>query len=367
MRALLRGRSLLLAACCLLAGRAFAGHLVNLSTRVSVETGDSVAIAGFVVQGTGTKQVLIRALGPSLQAAGVSGALADPSLRLVNPSTGAVLASNDNWNFDATLSARQTALGLGLPQASEAVIALALEPGSYTAIVSGANGATGIGLVEVYDAETGAPSALINLTTRGPVRSGAGVMIGGFVIGGTTPKRVLVRALGPSLSAFGVPGVLANPGLEVVDAAGTRLAQNDDWQTQAADLVSAVRAASLAPSQSAEAALPLTLAPGAYTVLVNGAGGGNALVEVYDLDSPSPRPATTRGRRCPRASPNRPSWARTTRLPPTRPPIPAPPSDACSSTISVFRPTAPSPAPPAISRPTASAIRAPSAWASRAG
>lgn len=290
MRAIHSGRLLLLATLCLLADHAGAGHLVNLSTRVSVETGDSVAIAGFVIQGTGPKQVLIRALGPSLQAAGVSGALADPALRLVNPTTGAVLATNDNWNFDPTLAARLTALGLNQPQANEAIVALALDPGSYTAIVSGSGGSTGIGLVEVYDAEPGAPCALINLTTRGPVRAGAGVMIGGFVIDGTAPKRVLVRALGPSLSAFGVPGVLANPSFEVVDALGARVGSNDDWQTQATDLVTAIRTAALTPSQTLEAALPLTLTPGAYTVVVNGPGGGNALVEVYDLDSPSPSP-----------------------------------------------------------------------------
>ncbi len=297
----LRLRSLSLLAALLLApfGARAAGtaNLVNIATRVKVETVDNVGIAGFVIQGTGTKQVLIRALGPSLTARGVSGVLANPQMNLFDGATGALIASNDDWDQNADIQARHASLGITLPLANESVLSVALRPGAYTAVVTGVGGGTGIALVEVYDADLSAPCSLINIATRGPVRTSDGVMIGGFVIQGTVPKKVLIRGIGPSLSAAGVPNVLANPTIDVVNSAGTKIGSNDDWQTQPAQGVADVTATNRPPTDPRESALVMSLNPGAYTVIVSGvsAGVGNALVEVYDLEPTTAAPGQTNG------------------------------------------------------------------------
>jgi uncharacterized protein (DUF1800 family) len=255
---------------------------VNISTRAQVGTADNVVIAGFIVTGTGQKTVLIRALGPTLP---VPGALSDPVLEL-HDSTGALVATNDNWRT----SQQSEIIATGLPPSNDKESALleTLNPGAYTAIVRGVNNAIGVGLVEVYDLDGSNPAIrLTNISTRGNVQTNDNVMIGGFVIQGDTAMSVILRVLGPSLSVGGTPmvGRLMDPTLELHDGNGTLLAQNDNWQTTQA---SEIQATSLAPSDDRESAIVSTLVPGAYTAIVRGSGTttGIALFELYDLDPP---------------------------------------------------------------------------------
>ncbi len=256
-----------------------APKLINVSTRLVTGTGDNVLIAGFAIRG-GSKKVAIRALGPSLSAFGVPSVLADPMLELKD-SNGATIVLNNDWQEVALQAqALQTAnLAPGDPRESGLVVTL--NEGNYTAIVRGNGGGTGNCLVEVYDLETTAVPRLVNISTRGPVGTGDSVMIAGFVVNGTGSKRVLVRAAGPSLAAFGVPNVLTDTTLDVFTGP-TVLGSNDDWQsTQAAEIA----ASGFAPSDSREAAIILTLPPGSYTAIVRGKNStsGNAIVEVYEL------------------------------------------------------------------------------------
>ncbi|MGZ5023392.1 MAG: hypothetical protein ACXWBS_00850, partial [Chthoniobacterales bacterium] len=172
---------------------------VNLSTRMVVQTGDNVLITGFIVNGSGQKKIVLRALGPSLP---VSGALSDPVLEL-HDASGALIASNDNWR--STQQNEIIAAGLAPTMDAESAILTNLSPGSYTAIVKGVNNATGVGLVEVYDLDgSGAPVRLGNLSTRGKVLTGDNVMIGGFIVQGSVPKKMIMRVRGPSLYLNGV-------------------------------------------------------------------------------------------------------------------------------------------------------------------
>lgn len=255
--------------------------LINVSTRLQVETGTGVAIAGFVLSGDAPKRCLVRALGPSLAAAGVNGALVDPQLEL-RDSAGQLVALNDAWGDDAA-AAEVRAAGLAPGEAAEGALLRTLAPGAYTAIVRGAEGGTGVALVEVYDLAPAPTARPVNVSTRGTVGTGERVLIGGFVLQGERPRRVIVRALGPSLAGFGVNGALTDPVLELRDALGNLAASNDDWQqSQAAE----IRASGFAPTRNAEAALIRTLAPGLYTAIVRGKSDstGVGLVEVYDLD-----------------------------------------------------------------------------------
>ncbi len=263
-------------------------NLLNVSTRLQVSGGENVAIGGFIVTGNGTKQVLVRGIGPSLAAQGVSNALSDPSLEL-HDSTGALIASNDNWETTQTggiIAADQAktirATNIAPTDSAEAAILAQLTPGSYTAVMSGVGGGTGLGLVEIYDLDQGSPATIADLSTRGSVGTGADVLIGGFILGGSEASTVVVRALGPSLASAGLTNVLADPTLEVHDAEGTLTASNDNWaDTQQA----AIMTAGLAPINAQESALESTLAPGSYTAIVAGrnGGGGLGLVEVYKI------------------------------------------------------------------------------------
>ncbi len=261
------------------------GRAINISTRLRAQTGDNVLIGGFVITGTEPKKVIVRAVGPSLAAAGVTGALADPTLEIFGAS-GPALATNDNWR-DAQQAEIQ-ASGFAPTDDREAAIVRTLAPGIYTAIVRGAGATTGVALVEVYDLATTSESELANVSTRGRVETGDNVMIGGFVVGaglGTNESgtvRVLVRAIGPSLAQAGLANPLADPVLELHDVTGAVIASNDNWaDTQQA----AIQATGLAPGNSAESALLITLPKGVYTALVRGKNGGTgvALVEVYKV------------------------------------------------------------------------------------
>jgi hypothetical protein len=257
---------------------------INLSTRMRVETGNNVGIGGFIITGSAPKQVLLRAIGPSLAHFGVPNVLADPMLELHGPGA-FVTVTNDNWRD--TQEAEIQATGIPPTDDLESAIMVTLEPGAYTAIVQGRNNTSGVGLVEVYDLNQGVASRLANLSTRAFVASGDDIVIAGFLLSdGTMSGRIVVRGLGPSLSpgAFAPSAVLANPILELRDANGALLVANNDWQenaVQASELI----AAGLAPANPLESGISARLPAGLYTALLAGLNGGTGigLVEVYDL------------------------------------------------------------------------------------
>ena len=251
-------------------------RLVNISTRGQVLTGSDVMIGGFIISGSTPKTVVIRANGPSLTALGLPGALANPLLQLFSGQT--QIAINDNWQSAANSATIQSS-GFAPSNPLESAIYTTLNPGAYTAIVSGSGGAVGVGLVEVFEVDL--PSApLINISTRGQVQTGNNVMIAGFIIQGSGPQTVVVRAGGPSLTALGLPGALANPVLQLFSGQ-TQIASNDNWQ-QAAN-AAAIQPSGFAPLNILESAILMTLNPGAYTAIVTGAGGGTGvgIVEVF--------------------------------------------------------------------------------------
>jgi hypothetical protein len=258
------------------------GRLVQLSTRMQVGTGDNVLIGGFIMSGPSPKRLMIRAIGPST---GLNGALADPVLEL-HDSTGAVIASNDNWGDAAN---RQDIIDTGIapvsPNESAILTTLPSDPAyvSYTAIVRGANNTTGIGLVEVYDLDSGPGSTLLNIATRGRVDIDPNALIGGFILGGTESKRVLVRAIGPSLAASNVPDPLADPILELHDGNGVLLDSNDDWGSSPNQ--AEIQASGAAPTNPKESAVLRLLPAGSYTAIVRGVNNttGIGSVEVYQL------------------------------------------------------------------------------------
>jgi hypothetical protein len=246
---------------------------------MKVGTGAQVAIGGFIISGTNSKQVLLRATGPSLTAAGVTGAMQDPTLQL-RDSAGNLVAQNDDWQSGTQANAI-SATGLAPTNPAESAILATLQPGSYTAILQGRNGTTGIALVEGYEL-TAPDTHLANLSTRGFIGTGNEVLIGGLIVQGNGSKNVIIRALGPSLSAM-IAGALADPILELYNSSGQLMASNDNWTTSAQ--VNAIVASTLAPSDNLESAIIATLPPGNYTAIVKGVGGGTGvgLVEVYDL------------------------------------------------------------------------------------
>jgi hypothetical protein len=252
-------------------------RLANISTRLRVGSGDNAMIGGFIITGTQPKTVIVRGIGPSLP---VPGALADPVIE-VHGSSGELLATNDNWNDAAT---RQEIIDSGLAPTNDLESALwgILNPGAYTVVVRGKNGATGIGLFEVYDLDQTVDSKLANISTRGFVDTGDNVMIGGTIIIGSAPATVLLRAIGPSLTNFGVPNALQDPTLELHDGNGALMASNDNWRS---DQEAEILATTIAPTNDLESAILQTLPPGAYTAIVRGKNNstGVALVEAYAL------------------------------------------------------------------------------------
>jgi hypothetical protein len=255
--------------------------LLNISTRLPVQAGDNAMIGGFILVGT-QKAVIVRGIGPSL---GVPGALADPVIEMHGP-TGEIYATNDNWRSDANY---QHVIDSGIAPAndSEAAVWGIVNPGAYTVTLRGANGAPGIGLVEVYGLGQGDGARLANISTRGLVETGDDVMIGGLIVGGGPADgtaRVLLRALGPSIP---VTGALADPVLELRNASGMLVASNDNWKTRAdgSSQQAEIEATTIPPPNDLESAIVGPLPAGNYTAIVRGKNNttGVGLVEAYHL------------------------------------------------------------------------------------
>jgi hypothetical protein len=270
------------------------GFLRNLSTRGPVGTGNDILVAGFAVAGSTPKRVLIRAIGPTLAAFGVTGALADTRLDLFNGNT--LVVANDNWGGAGDVIAASNAIG-AFPLATnslDSVVVATLPPGLYTAQVSGVGGRTGVALVELYDLDTlqaFSTQKLTNVATRGVLTTAQNQIIAGFMVSGTTSKKVLIRAVGPTLgrAPFNVPGTVADPMLRLVRGDGSVIRENDNWETgNDAALISEASAKVGAFALSAGAkdcALLINLPPGTYSAQVTGAapGTGTVLVEVYEV------------------------------------------------------------------------------------
>lgn len=250
---------------------------LNLSTRGNIMGGDNNLIVGFIITGSESKRIVLRALGPSLNAAGLSGTLSDPVLRLFN-SSNVEIATNDNWQSDPGVGEIQ-ALGLGPNAASEAATIQSLPPGRYTVVVSSKGASTGLALAEVYDLTPNSNSTLANISTRGLVQTGENVMIGGFIVLDQSEK-VIVRAIGPSLP---VSGALQDPVLELHNENGAVLQMNDNWRS---DQEAEIKATTVPPKDDRESAIVRTLTPGKYTAIVRGVKetSGVALVEVFALN-----------------------------------------------------------------------------------
>jgi len=281
-------------------------RLGSISSRGLAGNGANVLTAGFAVTGTGTKQMLIRVIGPTLAGQGITGFLADPNLTLLN-SAGAVVQTNEDWGTQVGGAAAVTAIQQAttrlrtfpLPANSrDAVVLATLNPGSYTVQARGAGNTTGVAIVEVYDASialTG-PKA-IGVSTRTNVGSGENVLIAGFAVTGTVTRRVLIRGIGPTLRIF--PGIATNsvlndPQLTLFDATPQRriLATNDNWASgeDAAFIAAATAGAGVFPlaNGSLDSAIIIMLPPGSYTAQLSGVGTTNntgiGLIEVYDVD-----------------------------------------------------------------------------------
>jgi hypothetical protein len=255
-------------------------QLGNISTRLSVGTGNHVLIGGFIITGHQPKKLIVRGMGPSLAAAGLANALTDPELELFD-AAGSPIAFNNNWRENANA---QQIIGSALAPGNdaEAAILVTLDPGLYTAILRGVNETTGVGLIELYDLDLTADSKLANISTRGFVQTGDDVLIGGMIVLGGSPQEVIIRAIGPSLADAGVPEALADPTLELHDSNGSVIALNDNWRS---DQQEEIIATTIPPSNDAEAAIVETLSPGNYTAVVRGANGsiGIGVVEAYAL------------------------------------------------------------------------------------
>jgi len=257
---------------------AIPSKLLNIATRLRVQSGENVLIGGFIITGTDPKRVIIRGIGPSLSQF-FSGTLSDPTLELFQGNTS--LASNNDWK---EAQAEIEATGIPPINDKESAIVRTLAPGSYTAILRGNAGSTGIGVVEVYDLDQNSNSKLANIASRGFVDTDNNVMIGGLIVGpvGGASAKVVVRAIGPTLTNFGIAGALQDPTLDLVNSNGVVLRANDNWKDSQE---AAITATGLQPGDLRESALVETLAPGNYTAIVRGKNNttGVGLVEVYNL------------------------------------------------------------------------------------
>jgi hypothetical protein len=283
---------------------------LNISTRLRVETGDRVLIGGFIItenpsaasSSAGSerragrdssgpsglvKTLAIRGIGPSLAQFGIPGFLTDPTIEL-RDSTGHLFYSNDNWLDSPSQAAVLTALGLGLQHPNESGVIINLSLGSYTVILAGKNGGTGVGLVEIYDTNPDGSFQLGNVSTRGHVQAGDNVMIGGFILGGDSGHTQLaVRGIGPSLAAFPFPNALADPTLELHDGNGGLIISNDDWQSDPA-MAAQLTATGLGLGNPKEPGIFISLPPGLFTAILAGKDGGTGIgvVEIYNIGAP---------------------------------------------------------------------------------
>jgi uncharacterized delta-60 repeat protein len=256
-------------------------RLLNISTRVQVGTGDAALIGGFIITGSTPMKIIARAMGPTLTAANVPGALQDPTLELYNGST--LVAGNDDWRQPTQNETDVLATGIPPGDDHESAVVQTLNPGAYTVVMRGKNATTGVGLVEVYDLTQSPTSELANISTRGQVLTQNKVLIGGFILGGAGTTGVVVRAIGPSLAQAGINNPLPDPTLELFNGYGMSLGFNDNWGTD--PNAAQVSAKGLAPTNTLESAIAITLSPGPYTAIVAGAssGTGIGLVEIYNV------------------------------------------------------------------------------------
>lgn len=258
--------------------------LANLSIRTLAGAEEQSLVAGFAVAG-GSKSVLLRGIGPALADFGVEGVLADPRLELRRPGAAGILAANDDWTeFEGRIFPRVGAFALRGGSRDAALVA-ELEASTYTARLSESAGGSGVALLELYDAGTPGGGRLTNLSARSVVRPDGGVLIAGFNLTGTGTRRLLIRAVGPSLEAFGLQGVLSDPRLDLYPAGGAvPLATNQDWSPSLAETFRQAGAFALRDN-SWDAAFVVTLPAGSYTAQVGSTNGasGIALVEIYEL------------------------------------------------------------------------------------
>ena len=254
------------------------GHLSNVSTRLFVQTNEGVMIGGFIIAGENPKNIILRAIGPSLTGFGVSDALSQPLLNLYD-SAGALIASNQTWRAEQAQMIQDT--GLAPADDREAALVSSLVRGAYTAVVNDVNNNIGVALFEFYDLDP-TNGELTNLSTRGKVETADRVMIGGFIVDGDQAARFVLRAIGPSLAAAGISDALIDPILELRNGDGSLVFANDNWRH---DQEEQLTASGLAPTDDRESAMIITLTPGSYTAVVSGSGGttGVALFEIYKI------------------------------------------------------------------------------------
>jgi hypothetical protein len=269
-----------------------AGRITNISTRALAGSGERTVIAGFILRGTGTKPLLVRAVGPTLVNFGVISPLSDPTLSVLSSANGATIASNNDWGNSTPLTTVAAQVGAFPLNANsrDAALQASVSPGTYTALIGGASATPGVALIEIYDTESASSNTarIGNISTRAYVSSSE-PLIAGFVIGGDQRKTLLIRAVGPSLAGFGISDGLADPKIDVL-VGTTPVASNNDWG-QASTLAqinthtAALNAFPLGAG-SRDAALVTQLNPGAYTVQISGPAGtsGTVLVEIYDVD-----------------------------------------------------------------------------------
>jgi hypothetical protein len=261
-------------------------RLINLSSRAKVGTGESVLITGFVIGGTGSKKVLIRAAGPALEAFGLSSPLPNPSIKIYQDSK--LIAQNDDWSKDDAAEISRLGAFAFTVGSKDAAILATLPSGAYTAQIGDSSG-TGVALAEIYDASE-SPNTdsqrLVNISSRGLVTPDDGVLIGGFIVTGNSPKTLLIRGIGPALTAFGIAGVLADPALTIYQDSKV-ITTNEGWANSAAITTAAIQTGAFTlPSGSKDAAVLITLNPGAYTAQIKSAknaSSGVALIETYEV------------------------------------------------------------------------------------
>jgi hypothetical protein len=273
------------------------GLVANVSTRLPVGTGDNVLIEGFSVQGPAgsTKKIIVRAIGPFLATCcGITDALANPTLEIHDPSNGnAIVAMNDDWKvtqFGSLITADQSgeiaASGFAPSNDLESAIIANLPPGSYTAVVRGVGNSVGTGVVDAFDLSPAASAKLVNIATRGLIQPGDQLMIAGFVVQGA-PVKAVVKAIGPSLAAFGINNALADTTLQLRDQNGVIVVENDNWKVRSdgSSQQAEMEATGLQPTNDLEAAFVTTIQPGQYTAQVRGKpeGTGIGVVQVYFL------------------------------------------------------------------------------------